>query len=118
MKRPHRRTSPLRRPNWPRRRPRPPCAWPRSFSARINPSASDGRQAHLRPLFERLKNRQPGEVVLELTESRVSQIRAKALGKGEQRHEFGRFAFTHDLLRRSLEEELSTTRRARFSSMT
>lgn len=32
----------------------------------------------------------------------------------EQRHEFGRFAFTHDLLRRSLEEELSTTRRARL----
>jgi len=31
--------------------------------------ASEARQAHLRPLFERLKNRKPGEVILELTES-------------------------------------------------
>ncbi|HEY0092918.1 MAG TPA: ATP-binding protein, partial [Archangium sp.] len=31
--------------------------------------SSEERQAHLRPLFERLKNRQPGEVILELTES-------------------------------------------------
>jgi signal transduction histidine kinase len=31
--------------------------------------SSEVQQAHLRPLFERLRNRQPGEVILELVES-------------------------------------------------